>query len=376
MTEGTDGKPGTMISRVLAMIGGDGEDSYARNSSFQQEVISSADAVLATGIEQLTLPAPNTGPLVISDLGCSSGPNTVNIVSRLVKMLKSEYQRRGRDDYEFQAYFNDLPSTDFNFLFELLSSERREFFYAGVPGSFYERIFPKSSVNVFLSTNTLHWISQAPREVTDENSAAYNKGRIWLHGANEHVIDAYKRQGENDMRNFLDAKVQELVPGGLLYCIFGSARIENGDTREQYLAPFSEDETSTNVSFGRILEHVWDELIAEGLLTEEQRARCNLPWYKLSEEELRDILKSYEDVFKIVLLQNMEQPVCRTRDQQELDDLMRMARSIYAPFFNSFIGAESSAILFARWGERFGERIQNRTVSPSYCSHVLALLRL
>ncbi|KAG6558145.1 hypothetical protein Mapa_000326 [Marchantia paleacea] len=389
-SEGTERKPLMMIRNVLTMVRGDGEDSYARNSSYQLAINNTAYSILSPCIQQLNLPAPDTGPFVISDLGCSSGPNTVKIVSDVVKMLKLEYQMRGRDEPEFQAYFNDLPSTDFNVLFEILASDSREFFYAGVPGSFYDRIVHKSSVHVFLSTNTLHWISQVqcrrpsllkidegiPPEVAEENSAAYNKDRVWLHDSNIHVINAYRRQAVDDMKSFLDARGEELISGGLLFCIFASASEEIGDSREIWLTPLSEDKESTQISFMRILDYAWDELISENFLTGEQRARCNIPWFKLSMEELGDILKTYEDIFKVEVFRTLPMPVSNFPTIEELDSTMRSFNAAYEPFFSSILGSELTFTLFSRLGKLFVEKVQLGALASAYTSHVLALVRV
>ncbi|CAM6122697.1 unnamed protein product [Calypogeia fissa] len=84
----------------------------------------------------------------------SSGPNTIATVPHIVDKLRP----RVPEGVEFQAYFNDLPSTDFNNLFRLLSNDSRAktFYAAGAPGSFCGRIFPLSSVHVVHSARALH----------------------------------------------------------------------------------------------------------------------------------------------------------------------------------------------------------------------------
>ncbi|KAG6541307.1 hypothetical protein Mapa_017360 [Marchantia paleacea] len=375
VTRETEDKPLMTVRKILTMAGGDGEVSYAKNSGMQQSINSSAYAILSACIRELNLPAVDRGPFVITDMGCSSGPNAIKIVSDVVKMVKKEYHVQGHDGPEIQAYFNDLPSNDFNVLFQQLDSESRQFYYAGVPGSFYGRVFPRNSLNLVLSTNTLHWTSQIPPAITDPNSAAYNKDRVWVHGSNSHVIQAYKQQGHDDMKKFLDARGEELIAGGLLFCIFGCTGEETGDSHEIYLRPFSEDDQHKRVSVMRILEYVWDDLISEGILTEKQRAACNLPMYKFTKGELEEILMSYEDTFQIKVLDEMSYPVPHSLSHEEIDPMMRQMAAILQPLFCTILGKELTSTLFSRLGVRVLHTSKIRGIQSAYLSHLVVLIR-
>jgi indole-3-acetate O-methyltransferase len=115
-------------------------------------------------------------PFVVVDLGCSSGSNTINIVDVIIKHIAKRYEASGIDPPEFSAFFSDLPSNDFNTLFQLLpplanygggsmeeclaADNHRSYFAAGVPGSFHRRLFPSRSIDLFHSAFSLHWLSQ------------------------------------------------------------------------------------------------------------------------------------------------------------------------------------------------------------------------
>lgn len=139
------------------MAQGDGEDSYSRNSEYQRVITRAPLLALDEALQRVTLPSPGE-PMVVVDLGSSSGPNTIVNVAHIVDNLR----RRLPADAEFQAYFNDMPSNDFNTLFQLLSNDVRakNFYAAGVAWSFFGRLFPRSAVHVFHSANSLHWISK------------------------------------------------------------------------------------------------------------------------------------------------------------------------------------------------------------------------
>ena len=109
--------------------------------------------------------------LAIADLGCSSGPNTLLVVTKLIKIIHQLCKKLGHQSPEFLLYLNDLPGNDFNSLFRSLPSFQEniknqmgpEFgpcFVTGVPGSFYGRLFPTNSLHFVHSSYSLQWLSQ------------------------------------------------------------------------------------------------------------------------------------------------------------------------------------------------------------------------
>lgn len=129
---------------------------------------------LKEALDGVELHDPNI-PFVVVDLGCSCGSNTINVMDVMVKHIMKRYEALGCNPPEFSAFFTDLPSNDFNTLFQLLppmanygdsmeeclaANNHRSYFAAGVPGSFYRRLFPARSVDVFHSAFSLHWLSQ------------------------------------------------------------------------------------------------------------------------------------------------------------------------------------------------------------------------
>lgn len=155
----------------------------------------------------------------IADLGCSVGPNTFiamqNIIENVDLKYHSQQHQNSNSTLEFQVFFNDHSNNDFNTLFTTLPVSRK-YFAAGVPGSFHGRLFPKSTLHFAYSSYALHWLSQVPREIVDSTSPAWNKGSIYCTGLVKEVAEAYSAQYKNDMESFLNARAEELVPGGLM----------------------------------------------------------------------------------------------------------------------------------------------------------------
>ena len=92
----------------------------------------------------------------------------------------------------------------------------KPYYAAGVPGSFYGRLFPKSSLHFVYSGYSLHWLSKVPDGVADERSPAYNKGKIYWTSSPKAVAEAYEAQFARDIEAFLKARELEVVPGGLV----------------------------------------------------------------------------------------------------------------------------------------------------------------
>lgn len=157
---------------------------------------------------------------VIADMGCSTGPNTFYAVQTLIEAVEQKYDQASshsldNKSLEFQVLFNDQIGNDFNTLFASLPHSRN-YLAAGVPGSFYGRLFPSSSVHIAYISYSLHWMSKVPEEVEVRDSATWNAGRIHYVGASDAVVKAYSDQFEEDMEIFFGARAREIVPGGLV----------------------------------------------------------------------------------------------------------------------------------------------------------------
>lgn len=206
----------------------------------QKETISIAKEIIDEEIAHKLdikglLSATSSSSFRIADLGCSVGPNTFIAMENVIEAVKHKYQSQGLTSQipEFQVFFNDQDSNDFNTLLRSLP-HKSPYFAAGVAGSFHARLFPKSSLHFIHASHALHWLSLVPNEVVDKNSAAWNKGRIFYTTAPEEVRKAYAAQFAKDVEMFLDARAKELVAGGMLVLIIGSFR--NGISPSRTLA--------------------------------------------------------------------------------------------------------------------------------------------
>lgn len=161
---------GSGLHRFLCMQGGDDDGSYAKNSEAPASAITLSKPLLLTAIESMKLFFKGSqedeqhDSIRIVDLGCATGYNTLATMDAVVDCLRKRYSKECGFEPEFEAFFSDLPSNDFNSLFRSLantkSSSGRPYYAAGVPGSFYRRLFPKQKLHVAVSLSALHWLSQ------------------------------------------------------------------------------------------------------------------------------------------------------------------------------------------------------------------------
>ncbi|KAG5552092.1 hypothetical protein RHGRI_010247 [Rhododendron griersonianum] len=198
----------------------------------QRGVIDSAKAMIfqtfseKLDIEHFSSPRFNASNSTfrIADLGCSTGPNTFIAVQNIIDAIMLKYQFPTQQTHnnptkntapEFHVFFNDHVDNDFNTLFKNLPASRL-YSAAGVPGSFYNPLFPAASLHVAHCSYALQWLSRIPPGISEEGSPAWNKGKIYCAGNEEGVTKAYFGQFQADMDAFLKARAQELVVGGLV----------------------------------------------------------------------------------------------------------------------------------------------------------------
>ncbi|GMP59380.1 hypothetical protein CsSME_00022673 [Camellia sinensis var. sinensis] len=205
------------------MSGGDGANSYSKNSRYQGEAINLLKEMIIEAIAKkfdITSFSFSSNTIRIADLGCSVGPNTFNAMKSIVEAIEWKYHSKNltTEMPEFQLFFNDHASNDFNTLFTTLPPDR-QYFAAGVPGSFYGRLFPKSSIHLMYSSFALHWLSKVPEELLDNGSLAWNKGKIHYTSASKEIANVYAAQFAKDMDTFFNARADEIIVGGMMILI-------------------------------------------------------------------------------------------------------------------------------------------------------------
>ncbi|GAB4849697.1 Indole-3-acetate O-methyltransferase 1 [Ancistrocladus abbreviatus] len=370
------------LERMLSMKGGKGEASYANNSQGQAQHARSMLHLLKEALDGMLL-EPSGVPFVVVDLGCSCGTNTIYIVDVIIKHMTKRYEALGFDPPEFSAFFSDLPSNDFNTLFQLLpplanydggismeeclaTDNHRPYFAAGVPGSFYGRLFPARSIDVFHSAFSLHWLSQVPESVLDKRSKAYNKGKVFIHGAKESTVHAYKKQFQADLAGFLRARSFEMKRGGSMFLVcLGRTSVD------------PTDQGGAGLLFGTHFQDAWDDLVQEGLISNEKRDSFNIPVYAPSLQDFKEVVEA-DGAFAIKKLEvfrgGSPLVVSRPDDATEVGQaLANTCRATAGVLVDVHIGDQLSEELFLRV-ERRASSHAKELVEQLQFFHIVASL--
>lgn len=313
------GQEGSPLIRSKPMNGGDGPLSYSKNSPYQRGAIDVSKKIINEVVKE-KFDIDNTyfnasKTIQIADLGCSVGPNTFVAVENIIEAFEAKYQDEdisvSSKNLEFQVFFNDHVENDFNTLFKTLPSPRK-YFVAAVPGSFHVRLFPKSSIHFVHTSYSIHWISKVPKEVVDKNSPAYNKDNIHCTGINKEVVNSYASQFKNDLNNFLDARAQELVPGGFMVII-------------TLVLPDGVQMSQSKSIYCDFLGSCLMDMACLGLISAEKVNSFNLPLYFPHISELKQIIEKneYLSIERFELLDNPLRSV--TVNSQLVTSMIRSA---------------------------------------------------
>ncbi|XP_071713750.1 S-adenosyl-L-methionine:benzoic acid/salicylic acid carboxyl methyltransferase 2-like [Rutidosis leptorrhynchoides] len=267
------------VSQVLHMNGGNGDYSYSNNSLLQKRVISMTKPIIEDALTNLYCAMNFPKTLIMADLGCSSGPNTLFVASELVNSINYIRLKLGREESpEIQIYLNDLPQNDFNNIFQLVSEFRNNLtrpnsslppcYFSGVPGSFYTRLFLPKSIHFIHSSYSLMWLSMVPEMVTT------NKKNIYMSKTSPpSVIRAYNEQFQRDFFKFLEYRAEELVSGGRMVLTTLGRR--------------SDDPCSKECCYvWDLLANALNDMVIEGLIEEEKMDSFNIPQYTPCAKEI------------------------------------------------------------------------------------------
>ncbi|KAJ9682885.1 hypothetical protein PVL29_018752 [Vitis rotundifolia] len=328
------------------MNGGNGCHSYVQNSHYQRALLHAAKDVITEAIlEKVDITNPwfnSSSTLRVADFGCSVGPNTFIVVQNIIEALELLYRSKQHNPEipEFHVFFNDHVDNDFNTLFRSLPFSRR-YFAAGVPGSFHDRLFPKSTLHIVHASYALHWLSQVPTQLADRNSPAWNKGRIHGFGAtSKEVREAFSAQFGKDLQAFLNARARELVGGGLMLLLVSALPNE-----------FHSSQTNSAIVFD-LLGSCLIDMAKMGIISEDNVDSFNLPIHLTCPGELEAFIEK-NGHFKIEKMEELSNPV--RRDPPDFQMLSSHLRATFEGALEEHFGNEIMDELFDRFTNKIGE---------------------
>ncbi|KAJ4753146.1 S-adenosyl-L-methionine-dependent methyltransferase superfamily protein [Rhynchospora pubera] len=324
------------VKKLLHMAGGIGESSYASNSKFQEKAILKIRPMLEEAIIEMHKSLLHK-KMIVADLGCSSGPNAFLVLTEVMKTIGRQCQQLEVQPPEMQFFLNDLPGNDFNTLFRLLDDFEESMkadkdassvlhFVAGLPGSFYGRLFPSQSVPEGLDSKT--------------ENVPLNRGNIYIgKTSSSHVVKLYQDQFKRDFTLFLKFRFNELVPGG-----------------QMVLAFLGRKEKDYNGLLNSVMEAIsalLNSMVLEGLVEEEKLDSFNIPLYAPSMEEAEAVINE-QGLYEIIHIKMTES----NRDNvQSGANLAMCMRSVLEPMIVGHFGAGIVDELFSRFAMNAAERL-------------------
>ncbi|KAE8784836.1 Salicylate O-methyltransferase [Hordeum vulgare] len=346
--------------QMLHMNQGQGETSYVQNSNMQSAEQNRMKPLIEAAIIHVCSNASSLshGKMVNADLGCSSGPNAVALVSIALEATHRHFLQLRQPPPEVCILLNDLPYNDFNTMVKNLVPLRQikePIVVTGVvPGSFYERLFPSGSLHLVCSSNSLNWLSKAPEDLRINQIPAYDIDEYVRRERLPVVAGAYARQFRKDFTVFLELRAKELAPEGRMVVSVPGRRC---------------DELINEIS------HIWGmvaQILAimalEGVIDKAKFESFYMPIYGPSQRELREIIQE-EGSFSITEMRVHDLNSGMDSTFLTPNRVANGMRAVLEPIINQHFGSSGEVMdEFVRTAEKHlsgqGSSYVNQTESP------------
>lgn len=240
----------------------EGGGQYNANASAQATSVTFGLDLVRTAAA--TAPVGPAGAVTVVDYGASEGRNSLAPMSAVVEAV-----RRVHGEHQpLWVFHTDLPENDFTSLFRTVADDPRSYrrpgvYTAAVGRSFYEQLLPDTSVSLGWSSIAVHWLSAVPGPLDG----------FWFSTATADQYTAWARAGAADWATFLRARASEMLPGGRLVVVVGTAH-GDGRTRRSG-AERAMDEVARGLQ----------ALVERGVVTEAEHAAMTIPaWYRTEAE--------------------------------------------------------------------------------------------
>ncbi|KAJ8544785.1 hypothetical protein K7X08_017368 [Anisodus acutangulus] len=344
------------VEKVFHMTGGVGETSYSRNSSLQKKASDMMKHIILETVEEVCLTTKSKS-IGIADLGCSSGPNTLSNVKEIIETV----QRTSPNNIpEFLVFLNDLPTNDFNAIFQALPDFRHQLksavpsniYIAAYPGSFYGRLFPDHCLHFIYSTYSLHRLSRIPPGIYDEQGRSMNKDNIYISEKSSPLVsEAYFKQFQEDYSLFLSSRSEELVSGGkMVLILLGREGLHHADRG--------------NTFFWKILSKSLTNLVSKGDLEKERLDSYEVHFYAPCKEEIEDMVNR-EGSFEVDRLEMFEVEKNIIGNGMSYGTMVAMTvRAIQESMIAHHFGEAIIESLFEEYGRLVDEEMAKEEIRP------------
>ncbi|MCW5871320.1 MAG: hypothetical protein KIS61_28960, partial [Candidatus Eremiobacteraeota bacterium] len=182
-----------------------GDGFYDQHSQVQEQFILSSQDLIEEAAR--AIPLPENGPIGLADLGCSEGKNSLMLMRKLTQLV------RQRSQQPLMITHNDLPANNWNGFFRNLTPYGPNIWAQANATSFFQPVVPPGTLHIACCYSTVHWLSQLP-PVPNPNGVLF---ALMEPQSRKVLVD----QAARDWEAFLQARAEELVPGGRLIIVSG-----------------------------------------------------------------------------------------------------------------------------------------------------------
>jgi hypothetical protein len=312
----------------------EGKGAYNKHAKLQAGGSAMALPALEKAVGNMAL-EPGDQPIVIADYGSSQGKNSLAPIGVAIKILRA----RLGPCRPISVFHVDLPSNDFNALFDVLETDPDRYvldeanvFPSAIGRSFYGSVLPPNHVHLGWSSYAAVWLSRLPTLIPDHFFIPRSTGAVRA---------KFDSQGAQDWEAFLWLRATELRSGGRLVVVL----------------PALDDAGSSK--FHALMDHantVLAEMVDEGAILADERARMVLGAYP---RRRRDLLAPFmhDGQFRDLIVEHCDTSVLADAawaDYERYGDKEALATT-HALFFRSTF-APSLATALTRAGDAGARR--------------------
>lgn len=311
---------------TTGMLGG---GFYDANSLAQRRAFEPFLPWLEKALEKLPLPADIQWPVTFLDIGSSEGGNAIYALNRLIGCV------RQRSSHPVWAVLSDLPTNDFNHLFQNLAGGGFKVpgvYPAAVGGTAFGRLAPARSVHVATTFNAIGFLDKRPEAPLPNYILPMGPSQRMeetVASVTAAEMAPFAEQAALDLANFYHARAAELVTGGkLLVQVFGRS-----------------DTVRACDGLYDVLSDALLDCVSEGILTREYYRDLIFPIYFRSAEELVAPIESdthLAEYFRVEKVEAKEAPVPFNEELKSSGD-----REAWATSYCGFLRAFSERIITA-----------------------------
>jgi len=242
---------------------------YNQHSPSQRKGVTSIMDHIAEAARTVSIPEDNK-PFRISDLGSSQGSNSIPPVSKIIEVVRERCP-----GIPVSVLHNDLPTNDFQALFEVVHSRESfthqfdDVYVAACGQSYYRPMSPPGDLHFVIALTTLHW---APFTVDFGPTAISERDPSVSH----EVREQSKRLAAESLKGFLLARASECATGGKVVASMVGLPEQQGGGPEDYIF--------------ELLTLVFQSMVRDGLMQPSELARLNFNVHQRSLSEIHDVL--------------------------------------------------------------------------------------